>query len=73
MVKSGSLFALVTVVLVAVAVSGSDGKFEFQIESVSDLSNGFILHKNSFIKTSPVFQQFQRCLNAVKQSPIRRL
>lgn len=34
MVKSGSLFALVAVVLVAVAVSGSDGKFEFQIDSV---------------------------------------
>lgn len=67
MVKSGSLFALVAGVLVAVAVSGSDGKFEFQIDSVQYLSNGFLLHKNAFIKTSPVFQQFQRCLNAVKQ------
>lgn len=34
MVKSVSLFALVAVVLGAVAVAGSDGKFEFQIDSV---------------------------------------
>lgn len=57
MVKSGSLFALVAVVLLAVTVSGSDGKFKFEKNSVFNLS-GFVSYKNTFqFKRNPCFNR----------------